>query len=149
MKKQSLNPDNVWKPEDYFNLYHSRELPRVPPEKSGWEQSVKHGNWLFISGQTPTTPEGKTVATDMHAQVRQALENTRNIVEAAGGTTDDIVQIRYYFKAGYMEEGLAALRDFGGEFFNSPFPSTTCVEVVRLAWPDHHLEIEGVAIIED
>jgi len=135
MKKQALNPPNVWKPEDYFNLYHSRELPRVPAEHSGWEQAVTHGNFLFISGQTPTTPEGKTIATDMHAQLRQALVN------------DDIVQIRYYFSAGYMEEGLAALRDFGGEFFNSPFPSTTCVEVVRVAWPDHLLEIEGMAIL--
>lgn len=148
MKKQSLNPDTVWKPQDYFNLYHSRELPKVPPEKSGWEQAVTYGNFLFISGQTPTTPEGKTVATDMHAQVRQALGNVKALCEAAGGTTDNIVQIRYYFETGYMEEGLAALRDFGGEYFNSPFPSTTCVEVVRVAWPDHHLEIEGMAIID-
>ena len=147
MKKRSLNPSNVWKPEDYFNLYHSRELPKVPPENSGWEQAVVHGDFLFISGQTPTTAEGKTIATDMHAQLRQALVNTKNIVEAAGGTMDDIVQIRYYFSAGYMEEGLASLRDFGGEFFSSPYPSTTCVEVVRVAWPDHLLEIEGMAIL--
>jgi enamine deaminase RidA (YjgF/YER057c/UK114 family) len=149
MKKKSLNPANVWKPQDYFNLYHSRGLPTVPAEKSGWEQAVTHGQWLFISGQTPTTPDGRTIATDMHAQLRQALENTRNIVHAAGGTMDDIVQIRYYFKAGYMEEGLASLRDFGGEYFSSPYPSTTCVEVVRVAWPDHLLEIEGVAIIAE
>jgi len=61
----------------------------------------------------------------MHAQVRQALENTRNILKAVGGTTDDIMSIRYYFKAGYMEEGLAALRDLGSDYFKSPYPSTT------------------------
>jgi hypothetical protein len=49
--------------------------------------------------------------------------------------------------AGYMEEGLASLRDFGSEFFSSPYPSTTCVEVVRVAWPDHLLEIEGMATL--
>jgi len=148
MKKEAINPPNVWKPEDYFNIYHSPGLPKTPAKKSGWEQSVRHGNWLFISGQTPTNVEGQTVAKDMHAQLRQALENTRNILKAAGGTTDDIVSIRYYFKAGYMEEGLAALRDFGGEYFSSPFPSTTCVEVVRVAWADHLLEIEAIAILE-
>jgi 2-iminobutanoate/2-iminopropanoate deaminase len=147
MKKEAINPDNVWKPEDYFNIYHSPELPKTPPEKSGWEQAVRHGNWLFISGQTPTSPDGKTVAKDMHAQVRQALENTRNILKAVGGTTDDIMSIRYYFKAGYMEEGLAALRDLGSDYFKSPYPSTTCVEVVRVAWADHLLEIEAVAIL--
>ncbi|MFQ5999029.1 MAG: RidA family protein [Candidatus Bathyarchaeia archaeon] len=148
MKKQAINPKNVWKPEDYFNIYHSPGLPRTPAAKSGWEQSVKAGNWLFISGQTPTTPKGKTIATDMHAQLKQALENTRNIVKAAGGRMDDIVSIRYYFKSGYMEEGLAALRDLGGEYFKTPYPSTTCVEVVRVAWPEHHLEIEAIAILQ-
>jgi len=64
------------------------------------------------------------------------------------GTMDDIVSIRYYFKAGYMEEGLAALRDLGGEYFQSPYPSTTCVEVVRVAWADHHLEIEAIAMLD-
>ena len=78
-----------------------------------FEHFEKKGNWLFISGPTPTTPAGKTIATDMHAQLRQALQNTKNIVDAAGGTMEDIVSIRYYFKAGYMEEGLAALRDLG------------------------------------
>jgi enamine deaminase RidA (YjgF/YER057c/UK114 family) len=109
---------------------------------------VRHGNWLFISGQIPTSPDGKTVAKDVHAQLRQALENNRNILKAVGGTTDDIVSIRYYFRAGYMEEG-RALRDLGSDYFKSPYPSTTCVEVVRVAWADHLLEIEAVAILDD
>jgi hypothetical protein len=53
MKKEAINPHNVWKPEDYFNIYHSPELPRTPAEKSGWEQAVRHGNWLFISEIDP------------------------------------------------------------------------------------------------
>jgi len=99
MKKEAINPETVWKPEDYFNIYHSPGLPKTAPQKSGWEQAVRHGNWLFISGQTPTSPDGETVAKDMHAQLRQALENTRNILKSVGGTADDIVSIRYYFKA--------------------------------------------------
>jgi enamine deaminase RidA (YjgF/YER057c/UK114 family) len=85
----------------------------------------------------------------MHAQLRQALVNFQNIVESEGGTLEDVVQIRYYFHAGYMEEGLAALRDIGAEFWSYPYPSTTCVEVVRVAWVDHLLEIEGMAILSD
>ena len=78
---------------------------------------------------------------------RLPLTATRNILKAVGGTTDDIMSIRYYFKTGYMEEGLAALRDLGSDYFKSPYPSTTCVEVVRVAWADHLLEIESVAIL--
>jgi hypothetical protein len=67
MKKEAINPHNVWKPEDYFNIYHSPELPKTPPEKSGWEQAVRHGDWLFISGQTPTSPDGRLLPrTCMH-----------------------------------------------------------------------------------
>jgi len=148
-KKTAVNPDNVWKPEDYFNIYLQPGLPKTPPEHAGWGQGARHGNFVFISGQTPTLPDGTTVSKDMHAQLRQALVNFKNIVESEGGTLEDVVQIRYYFHAGYMEEGLAALRDIGAEFWSYPYPSTTCVEVVRVAWVDHLLEIEGMAILSD
>jgi 2-iminobutanoate/2-iminopropanoate deaminase len=148
-KKTAINPANVWKPEDYFNIYLQPGLPATPPEHAGWGQGARHGNFIFISGQTPTLPDGTTVSKDMHAQLRQALVNFKNIVESEGGTLEDVVQIRYYFHAGYMEEGLAALRDIGAEFWSYPYPSTTCVEVVRVAWVDHLLEIEGMAILSD
>jgi 2-iminobutanoate/2-iminopropanoate deaminase len=148
-KKTAVNPDNVWKPEDYFNIYLQPGLPKTPPEHAGWGQGARHGNFVFISGQTPTLPDGTTVSKDMHAQLRQALVNFKNIVESEGGTLEDVVQIRYYFHAGYMEEGLAALRDIGAEFWSYPYPSTTCVEVVRVAWVDHLLEVEGMAILSD
>lgn len=148
-KKTAINPDNVWKPEDYFNIYLQPGLEKTPPENAGWAQGARKGPFVFISGQTPTLPDGTTISKDMHAQLRQALVNFRNVVAAEGGTLEDVVQIRYYFCAGYMEEGLAALRDVGGEFWSYPFPSTTCVEVVRVAWSDHLLEIEGMAILGD
>jgi 2-iminobutanoate/2-iminopropanoate deaminase len=131
-KKTAINPANVWKPEDYFNIYLQPGLPTTPPEHAGWGQGARHGNFIFISGQTPTLPDGTTVSKDMHAQLRQALVNFKNIVESEGGTLEDVVQIRYYFHAGYMEEGLAALRDIGAEFWSHPYPSTTCVEVVAI-----------------
>ena len=148
-KKTPINPDNVWKPEEYFNIYLQPGLPRTPPRTPAAAQGARKGNFVFVSGQTPTLPDGTTVSKDMHAQLRQALVNFRAVVEAEGGTLEDVVQIRYYFHAGYMEEGLAALRDLGAEFWTYPYPSTTCVEVVRVAWSDHLLEIEGMAILDD
>lgn len=147
-RKTAINPDNVWKPEDYFNIYLQPGMEKTPPENAGWAQGARKGPFVFISGQTPTLPDGTTISKDMHAQLRQALVNFRNVVAAEGGTLEDVVQIRYYFCAGYMEEGLAALRDVGAEFWSYPYPSTTCVEVVRVAWADHLLEIEGMAILD-
>jgi 2-iminobutanoate/2-iminopropanoate deaminase len=147
--KTAINPDNVWKPEDYFNIYLQPGMEKTPPEHAGWAQGARKGPFVFISGQTPTLPDGTTISKDMHGQLRQALVNFRNVVAAEGGSLEDVVQIRYYFNAGYMEEGLAALRDIGAEFWSYPYPSTTCVEVVRVAWADHLLEIEGMAILDD
>ena len=147
-KKTAINPDNVWKPEDYFNIYLQPGMKKTPPENAGWAQGARKGPFVFISGQTPTLPDGTTISKDMHAQLQQALVNFRNVVAAEGGTLEDVVQIRYYFCAGYMEEGLAALRDVGAEFWSYPYPSTTCVEVVRVAWADHLLEIEGMAMLD-
>ena len=141
-KKTAINP------EDYFNIYLQPGMEKTPPENAGWAQGARKGPFIFISGQTPTLPDGTTISKDMHAQLRQALVNFRNVVAAEGGTLEDVVQIRYYFCAGYMEEGLAALRDVGAEFWSSPYPSTTCVEVVRVAWADHLLEIEGMAMLD-
>lgn len=147
--KTAINPENVWKPEDYFNIYLQPGMEKTPAEHAGWAQGARKGPFVFISGQTPTLPDGTTISKDMHGQLRQALVNFRNVVAAEGGSLEDVVQIRYYFNAGYMEEGLAALRDIGAEFWSYPFPSTTCVEVVRVAWADHLLEIEGMAILDD
>jgi 2-iminobutanoate/2-iminopropanoate deaminase len=123
-------------------------MEKTPPEHAGWAQGARKGPFVFISWQTPTLPDGTTISKDMHAQLRQALVNFRNVVAAEGGTLEDVVQIRFYFCAGYMEEGLAALRDIGAEFWSYPYPSTTCVEVVRVAWADHLLEIEGMAMLD-
>ena len=83
-KKTPINPANVWKPEDYFNLYLQPGLPTTPPEHAGWAQGARHGNFVFISGQTPTLEDGTTVSKDMHAQLRQALTNFRRVVEGKG-----------------------------------------------------------------
>jgi len=148
-KKTAINPANVWKPEDYFNLYLQPGLPKTPPEHAGWSQGARHGSCELIVAQATTLEDGTTVSKDMHAQLRQALVNFQRVLEAEGGILENVVQIRYYFHAGYMEEGLAALRDIGSEFWSYPYPSTTCVEVVRVAWADHLLEIEGMAILDD
>ena len=84
-KKTAINPHNVWKPEDYFNIYLQPGMEKTPTENAGWAQGARKGAFVFISGQTPTLPDGTTISKDMHAQLRQALVNFRNVVAAEGG----------------------------------------------------------------
>jgi 2-iminobutanoate/2-iminopropanoate deaminase len=144
----AVNPDNVWKPELYLDLELQPGADKAAPDTAGWAQGNRKGNFIFISGQTGTLVDGRTIARDVRSQTRQALVNFKNTLEAAGGTMDDVVLLTYYFKQGRIEEGLAALRELDHEFFRAPFPARTCIEVVRVSWEDHLLELEGIAIVD-
>src|SRR5215469_5048169 len=52
--------------------------------------AVDTGNYLYISSQGPNSPDGTRPST-FTAQVQQALDNTKTIVEAAGLTMDHVV----------------------------------------------------------
>jgi 2-iminobutanoate/2-iminopropanoate deaminase len=97
----------------------------VPPPKGAYSPGVRVGDLLFVSGQVPRNPrtgqlEGKTVA----EQTRRVIENLRLVLEAAGGTLDDVVATTCY---------LADANDwdaFNNEYrsiFRPPYPTRTTV----------------------
>jgi 2-iminobutanoate/2-iminopropanoate deaminase len=59
---------------------------------------VKMGNMVFpsvINGRDPKEPE---LSEEPSKQIAQAFVNMRNIIEAAGGTTDSIAKVIVYLK---------------------------------------------------
>ena len=58
-------------------------------------QAIRHGNMLFLSGQGSLDPStGEVVPGDIEAQTRQTLDNIMTILEAAGATSKNIVNMR-------------------------------------------------------
>ena len=58
-------------------------------------QAIRHGNMLFLSGQGSLDPStGEVVPGDIEAQTRQTLDNLMIILEAAGATSKNIVNMR-------------------------------------------------------
>ena len=51
------------------------------------------GELVFVAGQVGLPPGGQAAAGDIVAQTKQALENVRAVVEAAGATMRDIVRL--------------------------------------------------------
>lgn len=123
-----------------------------------WSPGLKVGPWLFLSGVTPvdyrtmTTvgASGGTSTTpsriDPEAQWRQVLSNIKEMVEAAGGTMDDIVLANVYVTD---MQYYAHYQEIRKEFFNPPYPVCTAVAVRGLVHPDWVLEIEAIAYIDD
>ncbi len=111
--------------------------------KLGIAQAVRSGNTVFVSGQTALNPEGEIVGRgDMCEQARQAFRNIRVVLEAAGGSMDDIVMLRAYLTDFNRFEGYAKARR---EVFPEIRCAVTGVEVSRLIDPDLMIEIEAVA----
>ena len=58
---------------------------------------VDAGDYVYVSGQGPRQPDGSLPAT-LRAQVRQALDNVKAVVEAAGLTMDHVVYTQVYLE---------------------------------------------------
>ena len=93
--------------------------------------------------------EGRTVAVgDVGAQTRQALENVRAIVEAAGCTMGHIVRLQTFLTHAEDIPGFMAARGavFPKYFPNGAYPPNTLLVVSRLVQPELLVEIEAMAV---
>jgi 2-iminobutanoate/2-iminopropanoate deaminase len=111
-----------------------------------WSQGVKSGNLLYVSGQVGEDADGKIV--DPHnfqAQAEQAFENVKKVVEAAGGTIEDIVKIAAFLTD---VKDLPVYNQVRTRFFKKDFPASTTVVVKELAQPIYLLEIEAYAVLQ-
>ncbi|MBM3514328.1 MAG: RidA family protein [Alphaproteobacteria bacterium] len=117
----------------------------------GYSQVVAaRGQMVFIAGQVGWDATGK-MATGFDAEVRQALENVKLALAAAGATTKHVTQVRY-FLVGLTRERIEtlskALRDVSMWDWTKP-PAGTLVGVEKLARPEFNIEIELMAVIPD
>jgi enamine deaminase RidA (YjgF/YER057c/UK114 family) len=117
----------------------------APP--SGYSYAVvKAGTPVFISGQVALDGAGKLVGEgDAAAQTEQVFRNLRTVVEACGGTLDDVVKINIYVTDAAYRPAVAAARQ--RHFQEGRYPASTYVVVSALAVPQLLVEVEAVAMI--
>ena len=99
---------------------------------------------IFVAGQLARARDGSTVGKgDMRAQIRQVGENIKAALAAAGATLADVVKTNTYVTD--LDEFFRHV-DVRMEYFGAALPTSTTVEVRRLAHPDFLVEIEAMAI---
>lgn len=124
-------------------------MPKVPimtekaPKAVGpYTQGIRAGNFLFISGQVAFDPEtGKLVEGDITAQTHRVLKNIQAIVEAGGGTMENIVKTNVYLT---NMDDFKSFNQIYAQYFGKTPPARCTVEVSRLL-PGALVEIEAVA----
>ena len=84
----------------YSCQHTNREIissPNAPKAIGPYSQAVLIGDRIYLSGQLGLNPEtGKFAGQDFEAQVRQALENQKAILETAGFSLKDVVQCQVF-----------------------------------------------------
>jgi 2-iminobutanoate/2-iminopropanoate deaminase len=109
-----------------------------------FSQAIQAGNTIYLAGQVALDPDGKVVGKgDMKAQTRQAWENIKAILEAAGASLNDVVKVTQFITDMSCFIDTQEVRK---EYFKDYAPASTSVEVKSLAFPDLLIEIEVVAV---
>src|SRR5262249_7826272 len=116
---------------------------QAPSAIGPYSQAIRAGNLLFVSGQIPIDPSTGNVIEDksIQGQTRRVLQNLLAIVEAAGGSTQNVVKTTVFLKdMGDFAEMNSA---YSGFFTSSP-PARSTVQAARLP-PDRSVEIDCIA----
>lgn len=94
----------------------------IPKSHLPFSPGIVSGDYLFVSGQASVDDTGAIVNDTFEGECRRSFENLKRIVEAAGASLDDAVQVRNYVgKQEYLAEFNAIYRDY----FNAPYPART------------------------
>ncbi len=102
---------------------------KAPAAIGPYSQAIRTGGLVFVSGQIPLTPEGTLVKGTIADEARQALENLRAVLEAAGSGLDRVVQVTAYLTD---IAGFEAFNKVYAEFFAEPYPARAVVGVAEL-----------------
>src|SRR6202035_270064 len=105
------------------------------------------GRQIFVAGQLARDADGNCVGKgDMRAQIQQVGENIKACLEAAGASLADIVKTNTYVTD--FEE-FSKHGDMRMRYFGPATPTSTTVEIRRLAGPDFMIEIEAMAVVDN
>jgi enamine deaminase RidA (YjgF/YER057c/UK114 family) len=117
-------------------------------ERYTFSAAVRRGPFLFISGMIARDPGtgGVTGKGDIVAQADFIFRKMEKILEAAGGSFDDVVKTTDYVTTLERYDETAAVRR---KYFRNGFPAATGVVVKALVSPEALIEIDAIAIISD
>ena len=116
----------------------------APAAVGPYSQAIKTGDMVFASGQIPLDPKtGQIVEGDIQVQTRQAMNNLKAVLMAAGTSLNKVVKTTVFI----TDMGkFAAMNEVYSEFFKAEPPARSCVQVGALP-RGAEVEVEAIAIL--
>jgi enamine deaminase RidA (YjgF/YER057c/UK114 family) len=120
--------------------------PNVKEAAPGtWSNCRVYGNQVFIAGMTAGDGAGGLLGDgSMYSQAKETFTKIKHLVEAAGGTMNDIIRVDIYVTDIKQREEVWRARR---EFFTGDFPTSTLVEVRALATPKLLVEVNATGFL--
>ena len=121
----------------------SPHVKEAPP--GTWSNCRVFGNQVFIAGMTANDSQGGVLGDgSTYSQARETFTKIKHLIEAAGGTMNDIIRVDIYVTDIRQREEVWKARK---EFFTGDFPTSTLVEVRALATPQLHVEVNAIGFL--
>lgn len=110
--------------------------------KAPFSHVVKSDGLAFISGIVGQDRlSGKIISESFDEQCRLAFENFIILLDESGLKKENILKFTIYMTS---FEQFDTLNEIQREFFNSPFPSRSCLGVASLPAPGCFFQLDGV-----
>ena len=96
----------------------------APTSSLPFSPAVRAGDLVFVSGQGSVDDRGSYVSGDFEAELTRSFDNVERVLAAAGGTLQDVVQVR-----GYVADP-ADLPHYNAIYatrFDRPYPARTTI----------------------
>lgn len=123
---QQLNPSNMATPGGHYS-----------------HASIANG-LVFVSGQLPISPSGELLnQLSFEEQVKQTLSNVKTVLEAAGSSVAQLVQVRVYITS---ISNWPSFNQIYKEWAGQSLPARAVVPVPELHY-GFLIEIEAVGIV--
>lgn len=119
---------------------------RAPEPVGAYPYTKRVGNLLFLSGVGPRARGSADIPDGIEAQCRACFENVRVILEDAGATWSDIVDVTVFLTD--MRRDFDTYNPIYAEYFageGKPNPTRTTIEVGALPTPIA-IELKIVAV---
>ncbi len=76
-----------------MNIIDSSQMPK---SNGHYSMCIEHNGTLYTAGQLPIDPETEAIPESIEDQTQLVLEKIETIIQAAGSSKDQIIQMRLY-----------------------------------------------------
>ncbi len=102
---------------------------KAPAAIGCYSQAIKVDNTVYLSGQIGLDPATQVLAEGIRNQTLQVFKNLEAVVNASGGSLNDIVKLNIYLTD---MSNFSIINEIMAKFFINPYPARAVVGVKEL-----------------